>query len=142
MATIVIESAEKGGSLVTADFAQTYNREVFAVPGRVNDTFSQGCHKLIKQQKAQMITSAADVIYMLGWEVAQPKEKVIQKQMFVDLDANEQKIVDFLHQHQKESLDTIALACELPIFKVSSVLLSLEMKGLIKPLPGKYFEAI
>ncbi|MDX1327126.1 MAG: DNA-processing protein DprA [Arenibacter sp.] len=141
-ATVVIESAEKGGSLVTADIANSYNRDVFAVPGRVQDRFSIGCNNLIKQQKAQMITSAADLIYMLGWELEEKQPQAIQKQLFVELDETEKDIYNYLQLGGKKMLDNIALDCKLPIFKASSTLLNMEMKGVIRPLPGKVFEAI
>jgi len=141
-ATIVVESAEKGGSLVTADIANSYNRDVFAVPGRTQDKYSLGCNNLIKQQKAHMLTSAADLIYMLGWQLEDKEPKTIQKQLFVDLDATEKEIYDYLQQGGKQMLDSIALDCNLPIFKVSSTLLNMEMKGVVRPLPGKLFEAI
>lgn len=140
-ATIVIESAEKGGSLITASIASDYNREVFAVPGRSNDKYSQGCNMLIKTQKAQLLTSAADLVYMLNWDCGQ-KKKTIQKQLFVSLTEEEQKIVNLLQESQKEHLDIIALRCEIPVFKLSSMLLNLELKGLVRPLPGKFFEMV
>jgi DNA processing protein len=141
-ATIVVESAEKGGSLVTADIAHSYNRDVFAVPGRTQDKYSSGCNNLIKQQKAQMLTSAADLIYLLGWELEEKKPANIQKQLFVELDTTEREIYDYLQLGGKQMLDSIALDCKLPIFKVSSTLLNMEMKGVVRPLPGKLFEAI
>ncbi|MEZ4787229.1 MAG: DNA-processing protein DprA [Flavobacterium haoranii] len=140
-ATIVIESAEKGGSLITANIANDYNREVFAVPGRTTDKYSQGCHNLIKTQKAQLITSAADLVYLLNWEVHKKEEKGIQKQLFVSLSEEEQKIYNFLLKG-KEILDIISLECNIPIFKLSGTLLNMELKGVVKPLPGKIFEAI
>ena len=141
-ATIVVESAEKGGSLVTADIANSYNRDVFAVPGRAQDKFSSGCNTLIKQQKAHMITSAADLIYLLNWELENKEDKPIQKQLFVELDEIEKSIYSYLQKEGKQVLDSIALDCKLPIFKVSSTLLNMEMKGVIRPLPGKLFEVI
>ena len=140
-ATIVIESAEKGGSLITANMANEYNRDVFAVPGRTSDRYSQGCNNLIKTQKANLLTSAADLIYILNWDL-ETVAKPIQKQLFIALDDNEQKIYDFLQQTGKELLDTIALECDFPIFKISGILLNMELKGVIRPLPGKLFEAI
>ena len=141
-ATIVVESAEKGGSLVTADIANSYNREVFAVPGRAQDKYSSGCNNLIKQQKANMITSAADLIYLLNWELEQKETKPIQKQLFIELDEDEKAIYSYLQKEGKQLLDSIALDCKLPIFKVSATLLNMEMKGVIRPLPGKLFEVI
>lgn len=141
-ATVVVESAEKGGSLVTADIAHGYHRDVFAVPGRSTDKYSLGCNNLIKQHKAQLLTSAADLIYLLGWEVNENKGSTVQKQLFVELDETEKSIYQYLQLNGKQLLDTVALECSLPIFKVSATLLNMEMKGVIRPLPGKLFEAI
>nr|WP_294934677.1 DNA-processing protein DprA [uncultured Flavobacterium sp.] len=141
-ATVVVESAEKGGSLSTASIANDYNRDVFAVPGRSTDKYSQGCNNLIKTQRANVLTSAADLIYMLNWELGEKNTKSVQKQLFVTLEPEEQRIYDFLQKNGKELLDIIALQCELPIFKISSLLLNMELKGVIRPLPGKLFEAI
>ncbi len=141
-ATIVIESAEKGGSLVTADIAHSYNRDVFAVPGRTSDKYSRGCNNLIKQQKAQLLTSAAELVYLLGWELDEKKKEPIQKQLFIELSDTEKDVYSYLQSNGKQTLDTIALECSLPIFKVSATLLNMEMKGVIRPLPGKLFEAI
>ncbi len=141
-ATVVVESAEKGGSLVTADIANSYNRDVFAVPGRVDDKYSIGCNNLIKQQKGHMLTSAADLIYMLNWEVKHTTTKVIQHELFSEMDATEKTIYGYLQKGGKQLLDSIALECKIPIFRASSTLLNMEMKGVIRPLPGKLFEAI
>ena len=142
-ATIVIESAEKGGSLVTADLAHGYHREVFAVPGRATDKWSKGCNDLIKYQKAHLLTSAAELIYLLAWQIEEEKpEKTVQKHLFVELDETEQSIYSYLQLNGKQLLDTVALECKLPVFKVSSTLVQMEMKGVIRPLPGKLFEAV
>ncbi|WP_190810476.1 DNA-processing protein DprA [Flagellimonas sp. S3867] len=142
-ATIVVESAEKGGSLVTADLANGYDREVFALPGRSTDKFSKGCNDLIKRQKAHMLTSAAELVYLLGWDLEEKKEESsIQKRLFVELNQIEQYIYSYLQMNGKQLLDTVALECKLPIHKTSSTLFSMEMKGVIRPLPGKLFEAI
>lgn len=140
-ATIVIESADRGGSLITANLANDYNRDVFAVPGRVTDKYSQGCNDLIKTQKANVLTSAADLVYILNWNI-ENKGKTVQKQLFVELEPDEQKIYDFLLKNGKELLDMIALQCDFPIYKISGLLLNMELKGVIRPLPGKLFEAI
>lgn len=141
-ATVVIESAERGGSLVTADIAHSYNRDVFAVPGRATDAYSAGCNNLIKQQKAHLLTSAADLIYMLGWSLEEEKPKAIQQQLFTTLDDTEQCIYSFLGQHGKALLDTIALECRLPVHKTATTLLAMELKGAVRPLPGKWFEVV
>jgi len=119
-ATIIIESASKGGSLVTADIANSYDKDVFAVPGRTTDIYSRGCNKL-------------------NWDVQQ-KPKSIQKQLFIELNENEQKIHDLLHQKGQQLLDVISLECNIPIFQLSSILLQMELNGVVKPLPGKMFE--
>ena len=141
-ATIVIESAEKGGSLVTADIANSYNRDVFAVPGRTTDSQSAGCNNLIKHQKAHMLTTPLDVPYILNWELEEANKPAIQKQLFVELDATEKTIYAYLKENEKQQLDVIAINCNLPIFKVASILLTMELKGIIRPLPGKLFEII
>lgn len=143
-ATIVIESADKGGSLITANMASDYNRDVFAVPGRASDKYSQGCNNLIKTQRAHLLSSAADLVYNLNWDLAitSKSNKAIQKQLFITLEPEEQLLFDFLQKNGKEQMDQIALQCDLPIFKLSSLLLNMELKGVVRPLPGKLFEII
>lgn len=140
-ATVVIESANKGGSLVTADIANSYDREVFAVPGRPTDLQSEGCLNLIKSQNAHVLTSAADILYILNWELHSPI-KEIQKQLFIELESQEQLVYDFLQDQGKQQLDHIALNCKIPTFKAAGILLEMELKGAIRPLPGKLFEVI
>lgn len=141
-ATIVIESAEQGGSLVTANLANEYNRDVFAVPGRITDKYSQGCNLLVKTNKAQMLTTASDLIYHLNWDLKKEHSKSIQKQLFVSLEDDEQIIFEFLKNKNKEHLDIISIETKIPVFKLSSLLITMELKGVIRPLPGKYFEII
>lgn len=140
-ALVIIESAEKGGSLVTAEIANSYNKDVFALPGRATDAFSKGCNNLIKNNKAQLLTNASDIVKQLNWDLQQ-KPKVIQKQLFVSLSDDEQKIVDYLQKNKNSGLDKIAKNCSVPIFKLSSILLQMELKGVVKPLPGKQFELV
>lgn len=139
-ATIVIESAEKGGSLVTADIANSYNRDVFAVPGRPGDQQSKGCNNLLKQQKAHVLTSAADLIYMLNWDLEE--QPPAQQTLFVELPPAEEKVFHLLKQEGKSELDQIALKTDIPTFRIASLLLNLELKGLVRPLPGKQFEIV
>ncbi|MBZ0327789.1 MAG: DNA-processing protein DprA [Altibacter sp.] len=141
-ATVVIESAEKGGSLVTADIANSYHRDVFAVPGRITDTQSQGCNNLIKSQQAHALTNAADLVYMLGWEIEAEVLKPQQTKLFIELTEEEQIIYDFLNERDKEALDIIALSCKMPTFKAASILLNMELKGAVRPLPGKLFQGV
>lgn len=140
-ATVVIESAEKGGSLVTADIANSYNREVFAVPGRPNDSQSKGCNNLIRSQNAHLLTCAADLVYILNWDV-QSKSTAVQKQLFIELEPQEQQLYDYLQTSGKQQLDSIALGCSFPTYKAAGLLLEMELKGAVRPLPGKLFEAI
>ena len=140
-ATIIIESAKKGGSLVTADIANSYDRDVFALPGRASDIFSKGCNDLIKNNKAAVVTAASDIVKMLNWDL-QEKPVPIQQQLFLELNEKEQKIYDFLHFKGQQVIDVISLECNIPVFQLSPLLLQLEMKGVLKPLPGKLFELI
>lgn len=140
-ATIVIESAEKGGSLVTADIAISYNREVFAVPGRITDSQSIGCNNLIKSQRAHLLSKPEDVPYILNWQL-EGIAKPVQKQLFIELDTEEKVIYNFLNENGKTLLDIIALKCEMPTFRIASILLNMELKGVVRPLPGKQFELI
>lgn len=141
-ATIIIESAEKGGSLVTADIANSYNRDVFALPGRSTDIYSKGCNNLIKNNRATLLTSAKDVVELLNWDLESKPKEAVQQQLFVELNTIEQKIYDVLFSKGKQLLDVIALDCNIPVFQLSSILLQMELKGVVKPLPGKMFEII
>jgi DNA processing protein len=137
-ATIVVESGAKGGSLITADIANSYNRDVFAFPGRVNDKQSIGCNRLIKTNRAALIENINDLEYMLGWE--KHKKQAIQKQLFIELSADEQTVVDALKAEENSSIDIICLKTNFPMSKVSSILLKLEFSGLVKSFPGKIYK--
>ncbi len=139
-ATIIIESAEKGGSLVTADIANSYNRDVFSLPGRTTDVYSKGCNDLIKTNQAHLLTSAADIVQMLNWDVDKKSVKPKQQKLFVELNETEQKVYDYLHKKGQQVLDVIALDCAIPTYTLAPILLQMELKGIIKPLPGKLFE--
>ena len=141
-ATIVIESAEKGGSLVTADIANSYNREVFAVPGRITDSQSVGCNNLIKFQKAHLLSNPMDVPYLLNWQFELDKKPQLQKQLFVELEPDETIIYNFLKAKDKQHLDVIALECHMPTYKLAGLLINMELKGVVRPLPGKLFTLI
>jgi len=137
-ATVVIESGEKGGSLVTSDIANSYNRDVFAVPGKTSDVYSKGCNNLIKNNQAHLLTSAEDIIKMLNWDV-EKKQKPQQTSLFIDLNEQEQKIYDYLMQNGKQMIDVIAYDCKIPSYQLSSNLMQMELKGIVKPSPGKMF---
>lgn len=141
-ATLVIESAEKGGSLITADLAFSYHREVFAVPGRPNDIQSTGCNALIKENKAALLCNAKDLAFFLGWEPVASKSKGKKNNRNQSIDNDEMKIYNFLLQSDKMGVEDLAIKSGFEIKKVLSVLLTMELKGLIMCHPGKLFEAL
>jgi len=141
-ATIIIESGTKGGSLVTADIANSYNRDVLAVPGRINDKYSKGCNRLIKQNKAAILTTAQDLAEMLQWNIPEKIPPHRQLNLFVDLNDDEQKIFDLLQEKSKLSLDEIAIHLQFPVSKTAQLLLMLELNGIVQSLPGKTYELI
>ncbi|MDD4516597.1 DNA-processing protein DprA [Massilibacteroides sp.] len=132
-ATIVIESAEKGGSLITADIAFSYSRDVFAFPGKTSDPQSRGCNKLIKLNKAGLITSAADFISAMNWE---EKPKVIQAELsFTDID-DDNPVTSLIRQKKEMHINDLAIELEVTISELSVLLFELEMEGKVKALPG------
>ena len=140
-AVIVIEANLKGGALITANIANSYNRDVFALPGRVTDTYSLGCNFLIKTNRAALIENAADLIFALGWEI--PKNgKPPQLKLFEDLSVEETTMVDILKEKGDSSIDTMVSDSKMASGNVASVLLNLEFKGVIKLLPGKVYRLI
>jgi DNA processing protein len=139
-AVIVIESATRGGALITADIANSYNREVFALPGKVTDMYSKGCHALIRQNKAMIFESAADIADALNWNQKEKTPPRNQMLLFEDYLPDEQLIIQALNQKNILSIDEIALTSLLPVSKVSSILLKLEFAGVLIPLPGKVFK--
>ena len=141
-AVIIIESGVKGGALVTADIANSYNRDVFAIPGRTTDTFSKGCNNLIKQNKAALITDAQDIIKMLQWTEDKIKPANPQLNLFVDLNDDEQLIFDLLQAEAKMSLDEMSLKLEMPVSKMAQILLQMELNNIVTSLPGKFFELL
>ena len=137
-----MNSAIKGGSLVTADIANSYSRDVFAVPGKTTDILSKGCNDLIKRNKAGILTSPQDLIDAMNWELNGDSQKTIQPQLFLELTDEEQLIYDYLLKNNKQYLDAISLECGIPVYKMATLLFNLEMKGVLRPLPGKLFELV
>ncbi len=140
-ATIVIESAAKGGSLITTELANSYNRDVFAVPGKLTDKYSLGCNNLIKTNRAALYSSVTDLRYLLNWK-EETGRKAIQKKLFVALKTEEKPIYNFLKENGKQQLDQIALQCNIPIHKAVTILFNLEMSGVVQPLPGKIYKVV
>jgi len=140
-AILVIESQRTGGSMITADLGFGYGRDVFAIPGRPGDTQSQGCNFLIRQNKASLVESATDIKYLMNWR-EQPKPKQIQKQMFVQLSTAEEQLINILTEKRKLPIDELCLTAGISISQASVPLLTLELNGMVRQLPGKIIELI
>lgn len=138
---IVVESALKGGAMITAEIANSYDREVFAIPGRVRDMYSEGCNRLIKANKANLLTGAADIRYIMRWDV---DTKVVAKQMrlFRDFSEEEKKVMDVFEKSNVIHLDDIIVGTDLSPSKIASILLSLEFDGVVTALPGKRYQKL
>lgn len=139
-ATIVVESAEKGGSLITANIANSYDREVFAFPGKSSDLNSKGCNFLIKTQRAQLVEDAQDILNYLGWAEKKIKEKPKQTSLALNLYNTEEKIYNLIQEKQKIGFDEIVISLNISASELSVNLLNLEFSGLINTLPGKMYE--
>ncbi len=137
-ATLVVESGRKGGAIITADIAFSYNRDVFAVPGRVNDQYSKGCNYLLKTNKAAMAESADDIAYLLGWDDVR-KEDNRQLELFSNLTADEQTLIEILQKYGECGVDELMVKSGLQLSKIASALLNMEFKGIILSLPGKRY---
>lgn len=140
-ATIVIESSKKGGSLITAELANSYNRDVFALPGRVNDAYSEGCNALIKQNKAHLLQSVKDLEYLMNWELKESKNN-LQAQLFVELTPDEKVLFGLLQQQDKMPIDSLALTSQFSMSKTAALLLEMEFKNVVKSLPGKMYKVL
>lgn len=141
-ATVIVESAKKGGALVTAEIANSYNRDVFAFPGRRGDIYSEGCNFLIKSNRAALIESVADLEYGMNWSPGKGLGDAIQPRLFNDLGPDEKIIVDLLQSAGETAIDQICIKTGLSMNKVSPTLLNLEFAGIVKGLPGKVFRVI
>lgn len=137
-ATLVVESGIKGGALITADIAASYNRDVLAVPGRPDDQWSAGCNSLIKSNKAALVESASDIESALGWEKEKNRAPV-QKTLFAELTGQEKMIYDLLSKESELTIDAICRSLELPVQKLSPLLLQMEFRGLVKFFPGNIY---
>lgn len=139
-ATIVIESASHGGSLVTARLASEYGRRVMAVPGRATDAYSEGCNNLIRDGKATLVTCGEDIVRLLGWESAPPaKREGEQRDLFVNLDANQQQICEVLQRTDDCTLDRLSQETGFTVSELTDLLFDLEDERLVKHLPGNRY---
>lgn len=140
--TIVIESAEKGGALITSSIADSYHKDIFCFPGRVQDAYSQGCNKLIREKRASLITNAEDFLKEMGWSREEKKPQQIQKTIFADLSADEKIIMDLLSKKKTVQLNSLSIELNFPINKLSALLFELEMKGVIRCKPGGIYQQV
>lgn len=144
-ACIVVESSERGGSLITAELAMEYNRDVFAFPGRVYDEYSRGCNNLIRRQQATLLTCAADLLDAMGWDnplKKDSKRKVVQRELFPDLTDEERALVNTLKDVDDKHINQIAIDANIPYSRASMILFDLEMKGVVKALGGARYKII
>ncbi len=141
-ATLVVESAQKGGSLITAHLAQSYNRDVLAFPGRTDDEFAKGCNKLIKTNVAALVEGIDDVEYALGWERIQGNTNAKQLSMFTMPEGDAGCVYNMLRQEKEATLNLVSLKTGFPVNKISSLMLQLEFDGLVKSLPGNVYRCI
>ena len=143
-ATIVIESAEKGGSLITAELAEGYHRDCFAFPGRMGDEYSKGCNRLIRDNKASLLLSAEDFVQAMGWNMQTTlSEKVsVQRSLFIELSEEEQKIVSILEKLGNLQINSLVVEADIPVNKMTAILFELEMKGVIRVLAGGMYQLL
>lgn len=139
-ALIVIESSKRGGSLITAELANGYNRDVFALPGKTTDTKSEGCNYLIKNNKASLLTCADDLLDMMNWNKKATPMPAMQRQLFIELSPNEKIIIDILQQQPSIHIDQLYFKSGLSSSATASALLTLEMQGVVISLPGKVYK--
>ncbi|MEJ7779157.1 MAG: DNA-processing protein DprA, partial [Daejeonella sp.] len=137
--TIVVEASIRGGALITAEFANSYNRDVFAYPGRIGDEYSSGCNLLIKTNRAHLITRSADLEYILGWAGPQLRKSDSQLSLLIDLSEDEKVIANILSEKGNLAIDELAIYTGFQQSKLAVNILSMEMKNLIVGLPGKVY---
>lgn len=138
-ATIVIETNMKGGSMITAELANSYNKDVFAVPGKITDTKSAGCNYLIKNNKAILYTDAKDLLETMGWQERKKNETKKQRQLFIELTPDEKIIVNILREKDPVSIDDINAGSGLSSSAVAAAILNLELQNVVLSLPGKQY---
>ncbi|OIN59173.1 DNA-processing protein DprA [Arsenicibacter rosenii] len=142
---VVVESAAKSGSLITAEYANNYHREVFAVPGQLNQTFSLGCNKLIRENKAQIYTSPDDLITAMNWDQPDRTDKpgsANTPPITHQFTEEESQLVALLRQHSDLHIDDLSWKSRIPMGRLASILLTLEFQGVIRSLPGKKYQVV
>ena len=139
-ATILVESAAKGGGLITCSIARSYGREVFAFPGAVYSDYSEGCNNLIRDNGAALITSATDFVKAMGWDddikLGQAQQRGIERTLFPDLSSEEEAIVRVLAKNNDLQINLLSIQANIPIARLTGILFTLEMKGVIRAMAG------
>lgn len=143
-ATIVVESAEKGGSLITAELAESYHRDCFAFPGRVGDECSEGCNRLIRDNRAALLLSATDFVEAMGWTVSARSSSAghVQRCLFPDLSDDERRVTDILQKQGSLQINALVVEADIPVQKMSSILFELEMKGVVRVMAGGMYQLL
>lgn len=138
-ALVVVESKVRGGSMITVEIASSYNRDVFAVPGRCTDSMSEGCNALIKSLKAALCTSADDIAYGMNWESGSKKKRALQPSLFIEMSEEERLVAEILSKGEL-AYDNLLVQSNIPMNKLTFTLFEMEMKNLLRVLPGKVYE--
>ena len=141
-ATILVESAIKGGGLITCRIAQEYGRDVFAFPGAVGAPYSEGCNRMIRNNTAALITSAAEFVESMGWQTVSQQPEAVERQLFPDLSPEEMAVVQLLQQTNDLQLNLISVKTNMPIGQLTALLFQLEMKGVVKPMAGGTYHLV
>lgn len=145
-ACVVVESAAHGGGLITASLARTYNREVFAFPGNVGSQYSEGCNNLIRDNVAGLISNADDFVKSMNWDddvkLQRAQQVGIERQLFPDLSTEERQVVSALKKHNDLQINMLSVQADIPIAHLTAILFSLEMKGMLKALPGGMYHLL
>ena len=145
-ATIVVESAAKGGALITAGLATDYHRDCFAFPGRIGDPYSVGCNALVRDNKAALILSAEDFVKAMSWDIVSTSRQApeaIQRQLFLDLTPEEEALVAALRPHRDGlQINMLVVEADIPINRASAMLFELEMKGVVRALAGGVYKVV
>lgn len=142
-AVVVVEASETGGALITAAIAQSYHREVFALPGRLSDTYSTGTNKLIATRRALLMRNADDLAYQMGWPLdSGTATEASQTTLFPKLKPDEQRVVDLLHEHDTLTLGELSRHTSLPLPTLAAMLFNLEMDKVVRALPGQIYQAV
>lgn len=137
--TIVVESAEKGGAMTTASIAASYDRDVFAVPGKVSDIYSAGCNNLIRDNKASLITCCEDLAKAMRWDMFGSESQPRQKTLFPEISPEERPIIDYLRCHSDAHINTICTSLKIPMAQLLNLLIDLEFKGIVLTSPGNKY---